>query len=194
MNPLAIDIWLYIAIAYLLVSITIWIVARFSPFEWHSAQSSSSSTFNYDNTRIRYGNIDTGDGFEYTSVHTTDDNEDSDGYCPHHHHEDDEELHDFHHINNQQKLSAISGGGRDERNVIEDGLDDNPNEDVNCDCEDENEINNLYRERNDLNYLTSTELLCMENDFTLRNSFWFTIGTLMQQGSDLNPKAREERI
>lgn len=32
------------------------------------------------------------------------------------------------------------------------------------------------------------ELLCSENDFTLTNSFWFSIGTLMQQGSDLNPK------
>lgn len=29
------------------------------------------------------------------------------------------------------------------------------------------------------------ELLCSENDFTLKNSFWFSIGTLMQ-GSDLN--------
>ncbi|KAL7636661.1 UNVERIFIED_CONTAM: hypothetical protein RMT77_012408 [Armadillidium vulgare] len=32
------------------------------------------------------------------------------------------------------------------------------------------------------------------NDFTLGNSFWFTIGTLMQQGSDLNPKAASTRI
>jgi ionotropic kainate glutamate receptor 2 len=31
-------------------------------------------------------------------------------------------------------------------------------------------------------------LLVTENDFTLANSFWFAIGTLMQQGSDLNPK------
>ena len=30
----------------------------------------------------------------------------------------------------------------------------------------------------------------MENEFTLGNSFWFTIGTLMQQGSDLNPKVQ----
>ncbi|KAG9432489.1 glutamate receptor ionotropic, kainate 2-like isoform X3 [Apis mellifera carnica] len=28
----------------------------------------------------------------------------------------------------------------------------------------------------------------VENQFSLANSFWFTIGTLMQQGSDLNPK------
>ena len=34
MNPLALEIWLYIFIAYVLVSITIWIVARFSPYEW----------------------------------------------------------------------------------------------------------------------------------------------------------------
>lgn len=26
------------------------------------------------------------------------------------------------------------------------------------------------------------------NDFSLANSFWFAVGTLMQQGSDLNPK------
>ncbi|KAL3284141.1 hypothetical protein HHI36_018309 [Cryptolaemus montrouzieri] len=34
----------------------------------------------------------------------------------------------------------------------------------------------------------------LENDFTLANSFWFAIGTLMQQGSDLNPKATSTRI
>lgn len=31
-------------------------------------------------------------------------------------------------------------------------------------------------------------LLRTVNEFSLANSFWFTIGTLMQQGSDLNPK------
>ena len=36
MNPLAVEIWLYILVAYILVSITIWIVARFSPYEWAS--------------------------------------------------------------------------------------------------------------------------------------------------------------
>lgn len=28
----------------------------------------------------------------------------------------------------------------------------------------------------------------LENQFTLLNSFWFTIGSLMQQGSDIAPK------
>lgn len=32
------------------------------------------------------------------------------------------------------------------------------------------------------------------NHFTLGNSFWFAIGTLMQQGSDYNPKAASTRI
>ncbi|XP_042867558.1 glutamate receptor ionotropic, kainate 2-like [Penaeus japonicus] len=80
MNPLAIEIWLYILAAYVVVSLTIYIVARFSPYEWQN---------------------------------------------PH-------------------------------------------------PCYDNHEV--------------------VENDFTLGNSFWFTIGTLMQQGSDLNPKAASTRI
>lgn len=74
MNPLAVDIWLYVLAAYVLVSMTMFVVARFSPYEWH-----------------------------------------------------------------------------------------NPHP---CDVD---------------NHL-------VENQFSLANSFWFTIGTLMQQGSDLNPK------
>ena len=34
----------------------------------------------------------------------------------------------------------------------------------------------------------------VENQFTIANSFWFTIGTLMQQGSDVNPRAISTRI
>lgn len=74
MNPLAIEIWLYVLAAYILVSVTMFVVARFSPYEWNN---------------------------------------------PH-------------------------------------------------PCHSGPEI--------------------VENQFSLANSFWFTIGTLMQQGSDLNPK------
>lgn len=80
MNPLAVDIWLYVLAAYILVSVTIYVVARFSPYEWHN---------------------------------------------PH-------------------------------------------------PCDLENDVK--------------------ENQFSVSNSFWFTIGTLMQQGSDLNPKAASTRI
>ncbi|KAK3734903.1 hypothetical protein RRG08_038928 [Elysia crispata] len=34
----------------------------------------------------------------------------------------------------------------------------------------------------------------VENTFDLSNSFWFTVGTLMQQGSDINPRAISTRI
>ncbi|XP_024938377.1 glutamate receptor ionotropic, kainate 2 isoform X3 [Cephus cinctus] len=80
MNPLAIEIWLYVLAAYVLVSVTMFVVARFSPYEWNN---------------------------------------------PH-------------------------------------------------PCHSGPEI--------------------VENQFSLANSFWFTIGTLMQQGSDLNPKATSTRI
>ncbi|XP_076288943.1 glutamate receptor ionotropic, kainate 2 isoform X7 [Lasioglossum baleicum] len=80
MNPLAIEIWLYVLAAYVLVSVTMFVVARFSPYEWNN---------------------------------------------PH-------------------------------------------------PCHVGSEV--------------------VENQFSLANSFWFTIGTLMQQGSDLNPKAASTRI
>ena len=82
MNPLAVDIWLYILLAYVLVSLSMWVVARFTPYEWH-------------------------DG-------------------------------------------AV------------------------CHCQ--------------LPASHPAAAAHSSNDFSLANSFWFTIGTLMQQGSDLNPK------
>lgn len=74
MKPLTLDIWLYVLVAYALVSLTMFLVSRFSPYEWHSPYP-----------------------------------------C-------------------------------------------NPDQSI------------------------------IRNQFTLGNSFWFTVGTLMQQGSDLNPK------
>jgi ionotropic glutamate receptor len=89
MNPLAVEIWLSMLGAYVMVSLTIWVVARFSPREWSTPRSC-----------------------------WLDSDDDTTGGCE-------------------------QGGGT---------------------------------------------LMVMENDFTLANSFWFTIGSLMQQGSDLNPK------
>ncbi|XP_023327652.1 glutamate receptor ionotropic, kainate 1 [Eurytemora carolleeae] len=36
MNPLAIEIWLYVLAAYVLVSLTLFVMARFSPYEWNN--------------------------------------------------------------------------------------------------------------------------------------------------------------
>ncbi|XP_037956612.1 glutamate receptor ionotropic, kainate 2-like [Teleopsis dalmanni] len=80
MKPLAFDIWIYVLASYVIVSLTIYVVSKFSPFEWHNSK-----------------------------------------HC------------------------------------------------------------NL-----------NTDLLYSQ--FTIGNSFWFTVGTLMQQGSDINPKAYSTRI
>ena len=39
MNPLAVEIWLYVMAAYILVSFTLFVMARFSPYEWNSPSS-----------------------------------------------------------------------------------------------------------------------------------------------------------
>lgn len=95
LNPLAVEIWLYVFGTYIVVSLTIWVVARFSPYEWSEPNP-----------------CDAGVGGE-------------------------------------------------------------------CDCSPPSTVGDCQ---------AATALLVIENDFTLANSLWFTIGTLMQQGSDLNPK------
>ncbi|XP_048261330.1 glutamate receptor ionotropic, kainate 2 isoform X4 [Bombus affinis] len=100
MNPLAVEIWLSMLGAYVMVSLTIWIVARFSPYEWIEPTPCPSCK------------------------------------CP-------------------LQGSHVS--------ALDPDSDDIP-------------------------------LLRTVNEFTLANSFWFTVGTLMQQGSDLNPKATSTRI
>jgi ionotropic kainate glutamate receptor 2 len=95
LNPLAVEIWLYVFAAYITVSLTVWVVARFSPYEWSEPNP----------------------------------------------------------------CGAGGGGG--------------------CDCPPPNSVEDCH---------TAAALLIVENDFTLANSFWFTFATLMQQGSDLNPK------
>lgn len=118
MNPLAVEIWFSIAIAYVLVSLTMWIVARFSPFEWNLVKPNHPN----DNDLCNDTKITNNENHFHFSDYIGDvDDDDSDGF-------------------------------------------------------------------HDLDYLNETELICIENDFTLRNSFWFTIGSLLQQGSDLSPK------
>ena len=36
LNPLSFDIWMYVVMAYLVVSITLFLLARFSPYEWYN--------------------------------------------------------------------------------------------------------------------------------------------------------------
>ncbi|XP_057338873.1 glutamate receptor ionotropic, kainate 2-like isoform X5 [Microplitis mediator] len=100
MNPLAVEVWLSMLGAYVVVSVSIWIVARLSPYEWVEPPPCPSCK------------------------------------CP-------------------LQGSHVS--------ALEPDSDDIP-------------------------------LPRTVNDFSLSNSFWFTVGSLMQQGSDLNPKATSTRI
>lgn len=95
LNPLAVEIWLYVFGAYIVVSLTIWVVGRFSPYEW-----------------------------------------------------------------SEPNPCYAGEGGK-------------------CNCSPSSSVGDGQ---------AATALLVIENDFTLANTLWFTIGTLMQQGSDLNPK------
>ncbi|XP_054261553.1 glutamate receptor ionotropic, kainate 2 isoform X2 [Macrosteles quadrilineatus] len=146
MNPLAVEIWFYMLGAYVLVSLTIWVVARFSPYEWYSPTVCDECALwelEHGQEMVCEHDLVHGHGYDHVSDHDHDYDHldhDHDHHDHHNHHGHD---HDHHH-------------------------------------EDEDQI--------------VASLLVVENDFTLANSFWFTIGTLMQQGSDLNPKATSTRI
>lgn len=92
MSPLDVDIWLYVLAAYIMVSMTMFIVARFSPNEWRSPHPCVAAM--------------------------------------------------------NDSMALFPGA------IVEP----------------------------------------MENQFSMANSFWFTIVTLMHQGCDLNPKAASTRI
>ena len=49
MNPLAVHIWLYVLTAYLLVSLTMFVVARVSPYEWHNAHPCTAASDTTEN-------------------------------------------------------------------------------------------------------------------------------------------------
>lgn len=153
MNPLAVEIWFYIAFAYMLVSMTIWIVARFSPFEWQTNKptcpmaSSTSRTTSYYKGLDAETHICDCDALEMANTQ----------YCSQPGHFEE----------------TISQFGTSEDYLQKDDRREE-NEESFCD--------NIH------NHEVTAELISIENDFTLTNSFWFAVGTLMQQGSDLNPQ------
>lgn len=134
LNPLAIEIWLYMAGAYFLVSATIWIVARYSPIEWKEPELCDECLMK------KYATLY---GYDYCDDHSSD------------------------------RSSGIGSEPDWRRGVL---VNDEEIEFVSDPC--------LAHEHEE------ATLEILENDFTLANSFWFAIGTLMQQGSDLNPKVQ----
>ena len=116
MNPLAVEIWLFLLLAYVLVSLSMWVVARFTPYEWH-------------------------DNLNGSGVGSR---------C--------------HHCHHYLSGSVSSIGAANQISLRE------------------------HQHNPDVMMASEQPVLASSNDFSLANSFWFTIGTLMQQGSDLNPK------
>lgn len=191
MNPLAVEIWLYIAVAYILVSITMWIVARFSPFEW---QIRNESEENWMNTRTdgKSENLPYQPAAHQCNRHNQQNNQQNeidsidDAIA-----DESDAMYDGNRMTrklNRESMDSIN---------VSDGIDDeNPNypDLFSGTKECLNPQRNLGQNLNenccehDMHEFVESELQSIENDFTLRNSFWFAIGTLMQQGSDLNPK------
>lgn len=130
MNPLAIEIWFFIALGYILVSFCIWIVARLSPVEWVSSKTTCSTACVHKIQEIRKTN----------------------------------------HLQEELELKSFPNEFQfQETKCIDDFAD--------------------QTEKNDGNESDDTvELVSVNNEFTLKNSFWFAIGALMQQGADLYPR------
>jgi hypothetical protein len=194
MNPLAVEIWLSMALAYFFVSITIFAVARFSPLEWQEQQLHSNNS---------NGNV--------TNANVCDDHKHEAQQFPqndhdhHSHHCDDEDPedcnkflfdsitqkqymknqnnrnHDHHHSHTHHACESVSDDESNLFNNESDLLHDYPHL-----------YWNMPEHGGPCRHHNATELICLKNDFTLKNSFWFTLGTLLQQGSDLNPKVKDD--
>lgn len=61
MNPLAIEIWIYVLAAYFLVSLTIYVVANLSPIEWQAVHSC-----NLDHTTAEKNQFSISDSFWFS--------------------------------------------------------------------------------------------------------------------------------
>ncbi|XP_033237152.1 glutamate receptor ionotropic, kainate 2 isoform X1 [Drosophila pseudoobscura] len=163
MNPLAIEIWFYIAFGYIFVSISIWIVARLSPIEWVNSKPACSMACDHVLHKIRKAN----------------------------------------HTDEQFELSDLTGMSVNEQDIILDANCKQYNTKICLESETETKTNKRQcvlplAPSNDVDDAVSddntVELVSIQNNFTLKNSFWFAIGALMQQGSDLYPRATSTRI
>ncbi|XP_016944010.1 glutamate receptor ionotropic, kainate 2 isoform X4 [Drosophila suzukii] len=246
MNPLAIEIWLYVLAAYILVSFALFVMARFSPYEWKNPHpcyketdivenqfSISNSFWFITGTFLRQGsglNPKISDraqtkffsflsplafeiwfyiafGYVFVSIciwivarlspiEWVNSKPPCSMACDHILREIqkencyDEQLELTHkkrlsehdeevYLNSAHKISKPNDYVERDDTLCGHGtlplpLSNEADEDV----PDENTV----------------DLVRIQNNFTLKNSFWFAIGALMQQGSDLYPRATSTRI
>ncbi|XP_041564570.1 glutamate receptor ionotropic, kainate 2 isoform X1 [Drosophila elegans] len=245
MNPLAIEIWLYVLAAYILVSFALFVMARFSPYEWKNPHpcyketdivenqfSVSNSFWFITGTFLRQGsglNPKISDraqtkffaflsplaieiwfyiafGYIFVSIciwivarlspiEWVNSKPPCSMACDHILREIqkencfDEQLELIHrkrisehdeevYLNTDHKISKSNNYIEHDDTLCGHGLPFPPSNDVDEDASDDNTV----------------DLVRIQNNFTLKNSFWFAIGALMQQGSDLYPRATSTRI
>ncbi|XP_026839058.1 glutamate receptor ionotropic, kainate 2 isoform X2 [Drosophila erecta] len=245
MNPLAIEIWLYVLAAYILVSFALFVMARFSPYEWKNPHpcykdtdivenqfSISNSFWFITGTFLRQGsglNPKISDraqtkffsfiapfaieiwfyiafGYIFVSIsiwivarlspiewvnskppcsmacdHILREIQKVNGF--------DEQLE----LINKQKMSNNDEIYLSTYCKIKNSTNYVEYDDTTCDHGTlplplPNDVNEEDSDDN------TVDLVRIQNNFTLKNSFWFAIGALMQQGSDLYPRATSTRI
>lgn len=210
MNPLAVEIWLWIGFAYIFVSVTFWFVARVSPFEWQLSAfepscnnvedlHSHNEPHNDSTCAHEHGKIDK--ALNYQSESDVMD-ADYNPFCEHH-----EEQNNFHtkdnldryfkNINNIDEINQVLLDMEHRQHYIEQEQKQKKTElNNNCSKHGHQYQHSHHFDNDNTGLLTlienrlhdpTTELLTYRNEFTLKNSFWFTIQSLMNQGS-LNPK------
>ncbi|KYN00566.1 Glutamate receptor, ionotropic kainate 1, partial [Cyphomyrmex costatus] len=198
MNPLAVEIWLYVLAAYMLVSFTLFVMARFSPYEWNNphpclAESDvvenqftvSNSFWFITGTFLRQGS-----GLNPKLV-TTNRNTSMLQVTK----RTPPRLFSFMTPLAMEIWLFLLGAYVVVSLTIWIVARFSPFEWVepspcpSCKCPLQgSHVSALDPDSDDI------PLLKTVNEFSLANSFWFTVGTLMQQGSDLNPKATSTRI
>ncbi|KAK0163904.1 hypothetical protein PV328_002589 [Microctonus aethiopoides] len=186
MNPLAVEIWLYVLAAYMLVSFTLFVMARFSPYEWNNPHpclaesdvvenqfSVSNSFWFITGTFLRQGS----------------------GLNPKTTNRAPSRLFSFMNPFAVEIWLSMLGAYAMVSITMWIVARLSPYEWVepapcpSCKCPLQgSHVSALEPESDDI------PLPRTVNEFNLANSFWFAVGTLMQQGSDLNPKATSTRI
>ncbi|XP_014475528.1 PREDICTED: glutamate receptor ionotropic, kainate 2-like [Dinoponera quadriceps] len=186
MNPLAVEIWLYVLAAYMLVSFTLFVMARFSPYEWNNPHpclaesdvvenqfSVSNSFWFITGTFLRQGS----------------------GLNPKVSKRSPPRLFSFMNPLAVEIWLSLLGAYVMVSLAIwivarlspYEWVEPSPCPSCKCPLQGSH-VSALDPDSDDI------PLLSTVNEFSLANSFWFAVGTLMQQGSDLNPKATSTRI
>ncbi|CAK9294819.1 unnamed protein product [Gordionus sp. m RMFG-2023] len=218
LNPLSFEIWVYVIAAYLGVSIFLFALSRFSPYEWVNthppccvAQYLYNNNFNCDiftsetnsssysgNKKFSLVKKSVVDPFAYLNDHDISKINKNSGNGTHSGSPfyDDIDCKEKDFIRNRVSIQSPHNLGL---KILKDSMiKENENHDetsvkdsaknMRIDIFQPSILNEKIRNRE------YYEPPIVENRFNLMNSLWFSLGTLMQQGSDISPSATSTRI